>query len=198
MLDESRAALLKSLCALAPVDLPEVHDWLDQLEHRRIDAKTQLVTAGAEAPDVFFVVRGLTRLYLLRQDGREINRAFHREGDFTGSHAAAATGAPSRTFVEALEPTEVLVLPFRELEALAAGLPPVQLFLRRAAEQRFWLKESREAELLGTTATERYLAIVRDAPWLLQRVPQRHLASYLGITEVSLSRIRGRLARRRD
>ncbi len=71
----------------------------------------------------------------------------------------------------------------------------MQLFLRRAAERRFWQKEEREVQLLTMNATRRYLRLSESSPWLLQRVSQRHIATYLGMTEVSLSRIRGQLAR---
>ena len=142
---------------------------------------------------MYIIRAGLVRMYLSRPDGREFNKAFQREGGLTGSHAAAVTDRPSITSIQAMEPTEVLAIPFRALERRAAEDIQLAHLLRRLAEERFWRREQREAQLLMETATERFMRLVREEAWLLGRVPQKHLASYLGITEVSLSRLRARL-----
>ncbi len=176
----------------ASVSSPSLEALVAGARIRSFDALQRLVQAGAPAPSVFFVLRGVARLYLARADGREFNKAFHREGQFTGSHAASCTGQLSVTDVEALEPMRTLEIPWPGLESIAACDPAMQRYLRAAAERLFWAKEAREAQLLTMTASERYARLLAEEGWLLDRVPLRHVASYLGITDVSLSRIRSR------
>lgn len=155
-----------------------------------------LVNAGEQAPDVFFLHRGLTQLYQVDRSGRVYTKTFHREGMFTGAHAAAATKTPATFSVRALEDVVATRVSFAALDALARREPRLQLFLRRTAERLFWRKEQREMALLAQSATTRFENALREAPWLESRVLQKDLATYLGITEVSLSRLRARLSRR--
>lgn len=186
-------AHMVELTGESEADWPEMRALLAGCETRVWPAGTHLVRAGEAAPDVFFLHRGLIQLYLLGVEGRLFTKTFHTEGRFTGAHAAAATGHPSTFFIRALEEVEATVLPFSALDRLADADLRLQRLLRRVAEQLFWRKEQREAQLLTLSATERYLQLLREAPSLVARVQQHHLASYLGVTEVSLSRLRARL-----
>ena len=105
-------------------------------------------------------------------------------------------GVPAPYSVQALEPTVALSAAWADLEALYDRHPALERLGRRIAERIAVKKELRERALLELTATERYQAFVRDEPALFARLPLYHVASYVGVTEVSLSRIRGRLARR--
>jgi len=172
--------------------------WVDfrgLFRERAYGPGEQVVLAGAPAPDVFFVHTGLLRLYYTDREGREWNKAFVRDGGFAGSLAAGLLGVPAPYAIQALEPTVALVAPWRDLEACYDRHPALERLGRRLAEQVAVKKELRERSFLERTPTERYEAFVRDEPALMARLPLYHVASYIGVTEVSLSRIRGRLAR---
>jgi len=184
--------LIAAIRRVHPVPREHLAPVLAAALPRRFEPGQHLVSLAQPAPNVFFLVTGLVRMYLLRRDGREFNKAFHREGEFTGSHAAAVTGQPSLVGIVALEPVVATQIPFAALEAAAQRHVEVERLLRRLAELRFWHRERREAELLLDNAHERFERLRRNEPWLLARVSQKQLASYLGITEVSLSRLRSR------
>lgn len=171
-------------------------DFRGAFQERSFGPGDHLVRAGDPHPDVFFVARGLVRLYYADREGRESNKAFAAEGSFTGSLAAGLLGVPAPYSVQALESTAALSAAWADLEALYDRHPALERLGRRIAERIAVKKELRERALLELTATERYQAFVRDEPALFARLPLYHVASYVGVTEVSLSRIRGRLARR--
>lgn len=162
---------------------------------RSVEARHHLAFAGDPLRDVFFVAQGLLRLYYLDAKGHEWNKSFIAEGGFAGSVASGLLGLPAPYAIEALEPTDVLVASWDALEALYTQHPALERLGRRLAEQIVIKKELRERAFLELDATARYEAFVREQPALAARLPLYHVASYVGVSEVSLSRIRGRLAR---
>ena len=171
-------------------------DFANAFDERRVGKGDHLVFAGAALPEVLFVVAGLLRLYYTDREGREWNKTFAVGAGFTGSLASGLLGVPAPFSIQALEPTLVLAARWDALEALYDRHPALERLGRRVAEQVAVKKEMKERAFLEQTATERYEAFVRDEPDLAARLPLYHVASYVGVTEVSLSRIRGRIARR--
>jgi len=154
-----------------------------------------LVLPAAPLPHLYFVVRGLLRLYYLDADGRMWNKSFIAEGGIAGSFSSYLLGLPAPFGIEALEPTTVLAARWADIERLFDRHPVFERLGRRFAEWLLVRKELRERALLELDATERYQQFLRDEPDVAGRVPNYHAASYLGVTEVTLSRIRSKLAR---
>src|SRR5258708_16689019 len=154
-----------------------------------------LLRAG-DVPDTLgFVVSGVMRSFFITSDGNEIARSFRVENSFVASYSAFFLGGPSRMFLQALKSTLLLVTPYRAYQELTAGHVCWQIMDRKLAQQLFIRLEQRESELLLDDATTRYLKFRADYPGLEDRVKQQHIASYLGITPVTLSRIRSQLSR---
>jgi CRP-like cAMP-binding protein len=142
-------------------------------------------------PDRVAVVRsGLVRFYYVDRAGRESTKAFRKEGELVAAFAELLTGRPSRTHVQAVEDTELLALSHARLRALYGEHPCWQELGRRIAEEHYVNKEQREYEFLQLSALERYRLFERRYPGLAARLPQYHIASYLGITPVALSRLK--------
>ena len=125
-------------------------------------------------------------------DGREHTRAFLQEGCFAGSLLDLLSDAPSVTWIEALEPTEAVVWPYRGLESLCERFPELQVVMRRYAERLYVRKAKREHDMMALSATERYEQWLRDEPLLDERLQRRHVASYLGMSPEFVSRLRRR------
>ena len=193
--EDAHARLIQSAQRWVTADDRVWDDFAGAFAVRTYDRSAHLVRAGNPAPEVHFVVEGLLRLYYTDREGREWNKAFTAEGGFAGSVAAGLLGVSASYGVQSLEPTTTLVTTWPALEALYDRHPPLERLGRRLAEQIAVKKELKERAFLERTATERYEAFVRDEPALAARLPLYHVASYVGVTEVSLSRIRGRLAR---
>ncbi len=162
-------------------------------EARTLEAGGHLHYPGDSAHKLIFVSRGLLRFYYPAEDGKESNKAFLTEGAFGGALAAASLGLPLIYGVEALEETSLLAADLADLSALYDEHPIFDRFGRKLAEHILMRKEVRVRRLLQQSAKERYLALRQAQPTLVKRVAQYHLASYLGVTEASLSRLKREL-----
>ena len=193
--DVQRASLIESASRWTSATSEAWSDFADAFRDREFARGDHLALAGDALPEAFFVVEGLLRLYYTDREGREWNKTFATEGSFTGSIASGLLGVPAPFSIQALEDAAVLAVRWDALEALYDRHPALERLGRRIAERIAVKKEMKERAFLERTPTERYQAFARNEPDLLARLPLYHVASYIGVTEVSLSRIRGRIAR---
>ena len=158
----------------------------------RLTAGEHVFRQGDENRSFYLVREGLLKAYYSSADGKESVKSFIQAGGFIGSLSAAFEGQGCSFSLVCLEPTDLLQMDFETLYAasrqhveIAARL--VDFLLAFAMK-----KERREMELLSLTAEDRYRLLLERTPELEQRVRQKDIARYLGITPVALSRIRAR------
>ncbi len=162
---------------------------------RRVDfdADQFLVNAGDHSRHVFLLQSGLVRLFYNTPDGKERNKAFFGEGDITGAISAAMTGSPAPFSIQALEAGSLIQTDFEPLHKLAPEHPQASQLMIDLLAKAFIRNERREALFLTGNAEQRYRSLIENEPWLLDRVPQFHIASYIGVDAVSLSRLKRKL-----
>lgn len=160
---------------------------------KTLEARQHLFYPGSKAFELVFVCQGLLRFYYLDEAGKESNKAFIAENTFAGPLAAAALDLPVIYGVEALEATTLLAADFTKFVALFDQDPVFDRLGRKLTELLLIRKELRTRSLLQQSAKERYADFKEQNPSLMERVPQYHIASYLGVTEVSLSRLKREL-----
>lgn len=151
-----------------------------------------LVRAGQTATTFGLVLQGLLRKFYTTPKGKELTRGFALAGDLVGAYASLLTASPSLLSIQAMEDCRLLTLDFSVMSQLYQRHVAWNTLGRRVAEELFLEREDREFTLLTLSAAERYQRLRRARPDILERVPQYEIASYLGITPVSLSRIRAR------
>ncbi|MCV2367856.1 Crp/Fnr family transcriptional regulator [Roseateles oligotrophus] len=183
--------LLDLLQNLAGQPLPESEGLT--LKRVQVAAGQTLFESDRPHPYVYLVRKGLLKLHYLLANGDEWIKSFSHEGMFFGSLTALKHGGLSSFDVMAVEDSELERVDYFELEALAARHPAWLLALYRAMQHFAALKEARERELLTLNPEQRYAAFVQANASLSERLPKKDLARYLGVTPVSLSRIRARL-----
>ncbi|WP_254635066.1 Crp/Fnr family transcriptional regulator [Paenibacillus sp. GbtcB18] len=167
-------------------------DWQMLLEWTRIKQipkGTCLIKAGELVNHAYFCSEGLFRLFYSISDGREFNVAFTLENDFATSYGAMVTGGPSNFAIQAMEDSVVIEISYETMQKLMDKSHAWERFVRRSVERLYIRKEERERELLYLNAQERYEAFLVKYPGLEKRIPQYHIASYWGISPVSLSRL---------
>jgi len=160
-------------------------------------ARGQLLQRAGEIPEhSSFVVQGLLRAYVLEEDGREHILRFAAEGWWLGDPEHAHTRTPTSTFFEAIEPSLVLRISHRDHERMMESIPGHAIAYARGLQR---LAAARERWILGSmsgTAEQRYREFLGAYPTFAARVPQRMIASYLGVAPETLSRVRRQLADR--
>ncbi len=152
-----------------------------------------VLRAGDAVTQMGIIRRGLVRYYYSDAAGKFWNKAFHIENDPVVAASAILTDSPSPFTIEALEPSEIVMFPGARLLQLEADLRPLHELTSRLITHAFIRNEQREAMLLTSNAEQRFQWLLRHESHLLRRVPQFHLASYIGIDAVSLSRIKRKL-----
>ena len=137
------------------------------------------------------VVKGLTRSFYLNE-GVDITSRFMEEGFIVTSWISYYTQKPGNEFIEAVEDTVLGCVNHSDIEQLYIDFPEFNINGRRQVEYAFCLSEQRTQMLRKHTAEEKYKFFLDNHPNLLQRVPLKHIATYLGMNEETLSRVRSR------
>lgn len=151
-----------------------------------------VLQAGQPTRSLTFVTRGCVRTYATDGQGKETVLGFAWEGWWCGDVASAGAGSPAGLSIQALEATEVLHLSLERLEQLCQQLPAFERFFRLLFQHAFLLEQRQRLALLHYPAAERYARFCRQYPRLHQRVAQKYIASYLGMTPEFLSALRTR------
>lgn len=157
---------------------------------RRLAKKQFLLQAGEIARHETFVVKGLLRAYTVDATGNEHIAMFASEGWWIGDLYSFLTETPATQSIDALEDTDVLQVERGELERLYEQIPQLNRFFRILLQNAFVANQQRVLAAISQTAEEQYHAFVKKFPSIEQRVPQHQVASYLGITPETISRIR--------
>ncbi len=140
--------------------------------------------------DLGFVVEGCFRAFYRNNEGNEYNKTFFEAGTMVAPLASLITKKENKINLQALESCVCLVANYNALTKLYDTHPVLERFSRKVIEFEWIKKEEREIRLVLNDAEERYEQFLIDHPTLENRIPQYHIASFLGITPVSLSRIK--------
>lgn len=143
----------------------------------------------------FFVENGLLRQYSIDGKGKDHTISFAPESWFVSDRESAYFNQPSPYFIQALEDSDVVLLNESFINTLSEKLPSFTNFNNKLLHNHIRHLQNRINMLLSASAEERYLEFMEMYPDILLRVPQTMVASYLGITPESLSRVRKELAR---
>ncbi len=159
-----------------------------QLRHVR--KKKSIVQEGEVCRILIFVNKGSFRSYTIDEKGVEHVLQLALENHWVSDLYSFITQKPGQVHIEALEDSEVLVLSYKELQDLYRELPVIESYFRQLYERAYVALQLRLNDTLSIPAEERYRELVANQPGIAQRVALIHIASYLGITPESLSRIR--------
>ncbi|MFT7613900.1 MAG: CRP-like cAMP-binding protein [Parvicellaceae bacterium] len=148
-----------------------------------------LIEAGQVEDFMSFVTEGIARIYHLL-DGDELTVAFTYENFFACSYNSFTQRTPSRYTVEAIEDMTIVGLDYKSLQSLLDEFKIFERWARLEVERAYFLVEQREISILSYSTKQRFNRLWENSPQLFQRVPQKYLAQYLGMTAETFSRIR--------
>lgn len=152
-----------------------------------------IIKEGQPNKNTFFVLDGLVRQYKILE-GEDVTTNFYGEGQWIISLTSFTENIISTDTLVCVEDTAVVVGNEEKAQALFKDYPRFETVSRMVMETVFANEQKRLASYLTSTPEKRYLSLLKTQPYIFQKVPQYHIASYVGIKPESLSRIRKRLA----
>lgn len=175
---------------------PNDEEWAEftscmYLKH--IPKKGFFLRSGEVCTSVGFITRGAIRYYH-EKDGNEYSGNFSFENSFVTDYDSFLTRKPSLYSFSALEPTDIIVFHYEDVQSLYDRSKLWERFGRLIAEHIFIEVQRRKNSLVFDSPEEQYQSLIKDRPKILERIPQHMIATYLGITPVHLSRIRRKVA----
>lgn len=172
-------------------------DYLVLLKHvryRKVPSGTVLAGVGDCYPKGVAIISGCIRTYILTPQGEERTVRFAMEGEFTGCAGCLLGDKTSFENLEAIEDSVILEVDVPALEQEAKKHPALFRLLLDGFKKVFRDAVDRVQDFVTLSPEQRYRTLLKEHPKAIQRLPQKYLASYLGVTTVSLSRIRARIA----
>jgi CRP-like cAMP-binding protein len=175
---------------LAGMSHEEAFQFAGAFQKENITKGDYLLREGELCKHTFFVESGLLRMYSIDSRGKEHILQFACEGWFISDRSSIYFNEPSDYFIDAIEDTTYVILDPAALQSGSGDYPEFRAFNERALHNHIRQLQKRITSLIGASAEERYSAFTQLYADLIQRVPQWMIASYLGITPESLSRVR--------
>lgn len=167
-------------------------------QRMEVPAKSTLLKEGDISRRAFFVEQGCLRVWF-NNNGKDVTFQFFFESENVSSAESFRKNVPSLFSIETIEPTVVYALGKQDYDTIMHELdsvPAMKDHLLNVVFERQFHYMRQFLSFIRDTPTQRYLNLLREQPHIVQRVPQHYIASYLGITPVSLSRIRNKIRRK--
>ena len=161
---------------------------------KRIRKKQYLLQAGDVCKVTAFVEKGALRSYTVDENGVEHITQFAIEGWFISDLYSMFSGEPSTLNIDAIEDSELVLISKASNEELLRSIPKFETFQREMITNAYIALQRRLSAIPTMSIDERYLTFMKQYPEIAQKVPQHMIASYLGLTPETLSRVRRRIA----
>ena len=160
-------------------------------EYLSVPSKAILLEEGKIAEKLYLIRKGCLRLFFYNE-GKDITFQFFFEGNFVASFDSLYKRTPSLFYLESIEPTELAAIRREDFYNLIDNDSSLRQLYEEKLIDRFHVYQQLFLSRIKNTPQQRYEELLKEYPDIIQRVPQHYIASYLGITPVSLSRIRNR------
>ncbi|MNK40557.1 DNA-binding transcriptional activator YeiL [compost metagenome] len=184
------AELQKQILSIAPFSEKEIEKINSCFQYEKFPAKEFLSSMGKTSSKIFFIIEGLARVYYLK-DGKEITTYLSCDEGFIASYSSFINQSVSFENIQSIEDCEVLSITFEKMQFLYNEISNWERVGRILAEQNYLCMADRVLKLQMIPAKEKYQTFLASAPSkIIQRTPLIYIASFLGITPESLSRIR--------
>jgi CRP-like cAMP-binding protein len=187
-------SLITYLQRIQPLSPEAVQALKGVCSNLQIKKGKDLQSIGQTCRTIYFLEKGCARIYYFKGD-TDVTEYFAFENSLVARVESLFSGLPSRKGIQVLEDSDLVAINAVALNSLYNQYPEIERLFRKVTEAGYVETVNRLESLQFHTAEERYNALVQEHPEIIQRVPQKFIASYLGITPVSLSRIRGTAVR---
>jgi CRP-like cAMP-binding protein len=188
--------ILKNIEQLVTLTSQEKELFLSKTEVHHYKAKTILLNSGAICKHSYFVNSGILRSFNINDNIVEHVLSFACQGWWIGDMYSLLSQKPGNLFIEVLEDAEVVLLSKENQEILYREIPKLERFFRILTENSLVANQERLMDNLSLTAEERFEKFCKKYPTLIQKIAQKQIASYLGVTPEFFSKMKSRLLRK--
>ncbi|SFC08070.1 cAMP-binding domain of CRP or a regulatory subunit of cAMP-dependent protein kinases [Flexibacter flexilis DSM 6793] len=179
----------QTIAAIHPLTPQDFEDFFGLFKSFESKRKHVLTSAGEAEKHLYFVVEGLQRLYYLDDSQREATLVFTYTGNFGGVLDAMLMHTPSRYYYETLTPSVFLRAPYSQVEALAQSRPEINTLIHKGLVGAFSGVLERLVELQCFSSEQKFRKLLQRSPHILQIVPHKYLADYIGIDASNFSKL---------
>lgn len=143
-----------------------------------------------------FICRGLVKTFSIAENGSEHIINFAPENYWTGDRESLINGMPSRLNIDAIEPTELILIERKDFEKLCSEISSLNQLVNQIIQKSFIVSQGRILANISFTAEEKYQNFLEKYPHIVNRIPQHMIASYIGITPETLTRLRRNMVKK--
>lgn len=180
------------LMAIAPFSPALLEGILQGFTERRLLKYEYYAQEGEYCSRIALLNQGVMRAFYRNREGSEYNKIFFMENSLVAGYASLISGRVNAINIQCLTDCLVWEADYNIIRRMGGTYPVVESFFRVLAESLYLKKEKKQIEQVMMSGAERYESFQIEFPELEKRIPQYHIASYLGITPTQLSRIRAR------
>ncbi len=176
--------------AISDAELDTVVSYFHPL---KVEKNEFLVVQGQISQRIHFICSGCLRFFFTNEEGDEATRYIAFENNFATALCSFISGEPSSEYLQALETSQILYITQKDFNHLIATLPSWERFYRHYLEKAYVNNSNKLLSLLTLDATERYRQLLLNNPKIVQRLPNKMVASYLNISQETLSRLKSKV-----
>lgn len=171
----------------------ELNIILSYFKPLKLKKNELLVTHGQTSQRTYFVGHGCLRIFFINEEGQDATRYFAFENQFATALVSFITGEPSEEFIQAAEHCELLYIAHKDFYHLLDIIPQWEKFYRHYLEKAYVNNTKRLMSFLTQDATEKYRQLLDEHPIIVRRLPNKMIASYLNISQETLSRLKSKI-----
>lgn len=180
---------------IAPITDAEFEETILFFKEINLNKNDYFVQQNKICRNIGFINKGTLRTFYLNNNAEEITSCFCTDNNFTTSYKSFILQTPSNLAIQAIEDSQLLVIQYDDLQKLYAKSPLWQSIGRAVAEREYIVMEQYASVLNNETAKEKYLRLLDEQPNVIQKANIEDIASYLGVTRRTLSRIRQEISK---
>jgi CRP-like cAMP-binding protein len=188
--------LIRFVQSILPINTGKAEQAVEKFQARDFSRNDYLLKEGAVCNESYYIEEGIIRSYTFDFDGNDVTTAFYSKKMFACNLLSFFKRTPSKEYIQAITDCQTWYITYEDMQESFHTIPEFREFGRQNIINQFGVLHQRMLSMLQETAEQRYSDLIQSSPEVLQTVPLKHIASYLGITDTSLSRIRKDLIRK--
>ncbi|MEZ2334191.1 Crp/Fnr family transcriptional regulator [Mucilaginibacter sp. RCC_168] len=192
----NKDTLIQFVQQVLPMSPARAEQLVAKFNAVKIDKNGYVLKAGAVCNAYYFIEKGIMRSYTYNLEGDEVTTAFYAEKSFASDLLSFFNRSPSREYIQTITDCETWSITYADMQESFHAMPDFREFGRLKLVNSYGILKERMLSMLQETAEQRYSDLISSSPEIFQHVPLKYIASYLGITDTSLSRIRKEFIRK--